>query len=152
MATGSRDNTVRIWDGTNGRPIGVPLRHQEAVDALAFDQNVRIIATGGRDQTARFWDIVMSKPIGPPLQHQGDVKAVRFSDDGGTLLTGSADAHIRNWEVPVPVRGDAERIVLWIDVVTGTELDDRGAVQPLDSVRWRGRRQLLDQLGGIPLP
>ena len=55
-------------------------------------------------------------------------------------------------EVPAPVRGDAEAVRLWAEVLTGRELDEHGAVRVLDVPTWQERRQRLEQWGGPPLP
>src|SRR5438876_9544144 len=53
--------------------------------------------------------------------------------------------------VPAPVEGEAERIVLWTQVITGMKLDDDGAVRVLDAPTWRQRRQRLEEMGGPPI-
>jgi hypothetical protein len=35
-------------------------------------------------------------------------------------------------------------------VLTGMELDDSGALQVMDALTWRERRQRLDEMGGPP--
>ena len=51
-----------------------------------------------------------------------------------------------------PDRGGLERVVLWVQVSTAMELDDKGVVHLLDARTWRQRRQRLHELGGPPLP
>jgi hypothetical protein len=54
-------------------------------------------------------------------------------------------------KLAVPVRGDAERINLWITVITGMELTWNGSSRDvLPAEIWKQRRQQLDQLGGSP--
>jgi hypothetical protein len=47
------------------------------------------------------------------------------------------------------MEGDVERIALWIQVRTGIELDDEGALRALDAEAWRERRERLRALGGL---
>lgn len=68
------------------------------------------------------------------------------------LLTGSWDRTARLWPVPRPVEGEVERIVLWVQVITGMELDLDGAALELTQQAWQDRRARLQQLGGPPLP
>ena len=53
--------------------------------------------------------------------------------------------------VPVPLAGEAERIVLWVRVATGLELDENDAVGALSAEKWFELRRRLEQLGGPPL-
>jgi WD40 repeat protein len=84
--------------------------------------------TGSVDNTARLWDVATGKQIGPDLQHQNRVLLVAFSPDGKTVLTGSEDKTARLWRVP-QIRSDADRVLLWTQVITGLELDDHGMVR-----------------------
>jgi WD40 repeat protein len=150
VVTGSDDTTARLWEAATGKGIGLPLQHQGEVVAVAFSPNGKMLLTASRDNKARLWDAATGNAIGPPLQHQGAVLAVAFSPDGNTMFTGSQDNTSRVWEVPSPVTAETERITLWVEVLTGQELDDHGAVRVLDAGTWHERRRRLDQLGGPP--
>src|SRR5258707_830333 len=89
---------------------------------------------------------IKSSGSGKPLVHQGAVRSVAYSADGKTALTGSDDHHARLWSVPSPARGDVDRIQLWIQVLTGIELDPQGDYRVLDAAIWRERRERLAQL------
>ncbi len=67
-------------------------------------------------------------------------------------MTASRDKTARLWEVPAPLQGDAERVVLWAQVLSGMELDEAGDVQVLDGPTWQRRRQRLGEVGDLPLP
>jgi WD40 repeat protein len=128
------------------------MRHQGAVEAVAFSPDGRLALTGSPDKTARLWDPTRGSPVGPPLAHPHPVSVVAFSPDGRTFLTGGQDKTARLWRVPAPVEGDVKRIVLWIQVHTGSELDADGKVRSLDAPTRQQRRQRLEELGGAPLP
>jgi WD40 repeat protein len=126
--------------------------HQEHVLAVAFSPDGQTVATASWDGTSRLWDVATGKPLGPQQIHQRTVRDVAFSPDGKTLLTGSFDRTARFWELPVAVEGKADQIVLWIQALTGMELDQDGLFRDLDAATWRKRRQLLTELGGPALP
>jgi hypothetical protein len=80
---------------------------------------------------------------------------VAFSPDGRSFLTSDPDfwkgeGDARLWDAPVPVEGEVERLVLWVQVLTRLELDRGGAARRLDDVTWQDRRSRLEELGGPP--
>ena len=49
LATGSGDNTARLWDAARGRPLGEPMRHNNMVVAVAFSPDGTKVATASWD-------------------------------------------------------------------------------------------------------
>jgi hypothetical protein len=101
LASGSADNTIRLWDVSTGKPKGQPLEgHAKAVLGVAFSPDGRTLASGSADNTIRLWDVSSGKQKGQPLKgHTDSVIDVAFSPDGRTLASGSADNTIRLWDV-----------------------------------------------------
>ena len=81
-----------------------------------------------------------------------DVAAVLFSPDSRSLLTGSYGYTARFSPAPAPVAGEPERIRLWIEVITGMELDEEGVIHVLDAATWSQRCLRLNESGGPPMP
>ncbi|WP_396784875.1 hypothetical protein [Microbispora sp. H10670] len=110
MATGARDNTIRLWnvsDPARPTPLGRPLTgHTSWVYWLQFSPDGRTLASASRDLTARLWDVrdpAHPRQWGPPLTgHTNYVFSVSFSKDGRTLVTASQDRTLRLWEVTDP--------------------------------------------------
>lgn len=98
LATGSVDDTARLWDARSGKLVTPPLEHQAAIVAVAFSPDGRTVATGSDDHTARLWSARSGKPLTLPLRHQKTVNALAFSPDGRTLATGSDDYTARLWD------------------------------------------------------
>jgi WD40 repeat protein len=97
IASGSDDNTVRLWD-ISGNPIAQPLRgHEESVSSVAISPDGKMIASGSDDNTVRLWDI-SGNPIGQPLRgHEESVSSVAISPDGKMIVSGSYDYTVRLW-------------------------------------------------------
>jgi WD40 repeat protein len=152
LLTGGQDRTARLWDVNTGALRVPPLVHRDTVSCLAFAADGRNVLTGSRDRTARLWDVQTGKPLGPLLRHDELVEAAACCRDGQTVLTGGLDSTARLWRIPTPVAGGVERIRLWIEVLSGKELQPDGAVRVLSAEEWQERQQRLQALGGAPIP
>jgi WD40 repeat protein len=143
------DGAVRLWD-VRRRERRELLTATNAW-SLAFDPDGRVLAAGG-GQAAGLWDVTTRKPIGPPLHHPAPLLGVTFAPDGRRLLTCCGDDTARVWEVPAPVGGTPERVRLWVEVLTGWELDEARAARPLGEAGLEQRRRRLGGHGGPPAP
>ena len=101
LASGSFDDTVRLWDVATRRQIGNPLTgHTGAILSVAFSPDGKTLASSSDDQTVRFWDVATRRQIGNSLTgHTGVVSSVAFSPDGKTLASSSFDQTVRLWDV-----------------------------------------------------
>ena len=99
LASGSSDETLRLWDVQTGQRIGQPLRgHGGDVLSVVFSPDGTRLASGGYDGTVRLWNAKTNQPLGAPLQgHEGSVWSVAFSPDGTRLASGGYDGTVRLW-------------------------------------------------------
>jgi WD40 repeat protein len=154
LLSGCKDNRARLWDLATGKLAGPPLEHGRgpsilaSISAVAFSPDGKLMATVG-GQTVRVWEVATGRPIGPPLHHQAGEIVLAFTPDGQALLTGCQDV-VRRWPLPAPLDGDAQRIELWVQVLTGMELDEYGTVRWLDGDVLAQRRWQLEACGGPP--
>jgi WD40 repeat protein len=151
VLTGGTDKTARLWDANSGLPRSAAMLHGGAVSAAAFSPDGRIVLTASQDNAARLWDVATGKPIGPHLIHGNIVADVAFDPKGSTFVSCSFDQTARIWSLPTVVQGTPERIRIWVEILTGMELDAQGATRQLDPEAWRERRRRLQELGGAPL-
>ncbi|KIK71627.1 hypothetical protein GYMLUDRAFT_119968, partial [Collybiopsis luxurians FD-317 M1] len=99
IVSGSRDNSVQIWDGETGEPLGQPLKgHTDDVNSVAFSPDGKRIVSGSFDMLVQIWDAETQEPIGQPLEgHTGSVRSVAFSPDGKRIVSGSGDTSLWIW-------------------------------------------------------
>jgi WD40 repeat protein len=98
VATASRDETARIWDARDGKPLATLEGHTGVLNAVSFSPDGMRVATASYDMTARIWDANDGKPLATLEGHTGNVLAVAFSPDGTRMATASDDGTARLWD------------------------------------------------------
>ena len=99
LASGSRDNVVRLWI-PDAETLQATLHgHTASVLSVAFSSDGSLLASGSADGTIRIWN-----PHTETLQatlhgHTASVLSVAFSSDGSLLASGSADGTVRLWNL-----------------------------------------------------
>jgi WD40 repeat protein/serine/threonine protein kinase len=140
IVTGDADQNVQLWDVRTRKRLVLLSGHRGGINDVAFSPDGRLILTGSRDGAARLWSAASGKPIGPAMSHPLQVVRVAFSHDGETILTAAQDQITRSWPVPKPVAGSVRELELSMQVTTGMELEESGAIRILDAAEWRDRR------------
>lgn len=97
IATGGRDQEIRLWNAKNLEQIG-SLKHQ-GVKSLRFSFDDRFLISGAWDNQVKIWNIEDREPIQILRVHSDDILAVSFSDNGELMATAGHGDSLKIWEL-----------------------------------------------------
>lgn len=100
--TGSRDNSITLWDVNTGKRLNTLEGHGNDVYSVAFSPDGSILASGSRDKTVILWDVESGTQQNRFHGVQDDLDYmyfVAFSPDGATLFAGSASGRVYAWNL-----------------------------------------------------
>jgi serine/threonine protein kinase len=98
LASGSRDNTIKIWNLSTGQVRSTLTGHSGWVNSVAISPDGQTLASGGRDNTIKIWNLSSGQVISPLSEHSGLLFSVAISPDGQTLAS-SEYKTIRIWNL-----------------------------------------------------
>jgi F-box/WD-40 domain protein MET30 len=93
LATGSYDNTIKIWDIETGECIRTLRGHTMGIRALQFDDTKLI--SGSIDSTLKVWNWRTGECISTYRGHTGGIVGLNF--EGNILASGSVDKTVKIW-------------------------------------------------------
>ncbi|KAL2839409.1 putative wd40 protein [Aspergillus pseudoustus] len=108
LASGSSDNTIRLWDPALGKLQQILKGHSGSIRAVAFSPDSQLLASGSGDKTIRLWDLATGTLQQTLEGHLDWVRTVAFVPDGRLLASGSDDKTIRLWD---PALGTLQQIL-----------------------------------------
>ncbi|NEP35876.1 caspase family protein, partial [Moorena sp. SIO3B2] len=98
LASGSDDNTIKLWNRKTGKLIRTLPGHTGPVNSVSFSPNGKTLASGSNDETIKLWNPKTGKLIRTLIGHDNVVNSVSFSRDGQTLASSSTDNTIKLWD------------------------------------------------------
>jgi len=99
LASGSGDETIKLWDVSTGRVLRTLTGHTDTVRSVAFSPDGQTLASGSFDNTIKLWDVGTGRELRTLTGHTNAVYSVAFSPDGQMLASGSYDHTINLWDV-----------------------------------------------------
>ncbi len=123
LASGGRDNQVKIWDVVSGQELKSLTGHTNAVISVTFSPDGKLIASssgsgnialkswikrnvGAQDNliendeaTIKLWDARTGKMLNSLSGHSSAIASVAFSPDGKILASGDWEGRIKLWGV-----------------------------------------------------
>jgi len=119
LASGGKDNVIKIWDLATGNILRTLYGHTGNVNALAVSPDGKLLASGSgdindkrdlgaftqggvvggaEDNTVRIWSVQTGQQLQVLRGHELPVGAVAFSNDGHSLTSVGGDA-VKVWDV-----------------------------------------------------
>jgi len=119
LASGGKDNVIKIWDLATGNVLRTLYGHTSNVNALAVSPDGKLLASGSgdindkrdlgtftqggvvggaEDNTVRIWSVETGRQLQVFRGHGLPVGAVAFSNDGRSLTSVGGDA-VKVWDV-----------------------------------------------------
>ena len=98
LASGSEDNTIRLWNTTSGEEVSRLRGHEGPVSCVAFSPDGLRLASGSEDETVKLWDAMvrdefLSTPAAIASRRPGTCAA--FTPDGRIIAAAGWDQSIR---------------------------------------------------------
>ncbi|KFA81347.1 hypothetical protein S40288_10367, partial [Stachybotrys chartarum IBT 40288] len=97
VASGSGDQTVRLWRADTGQPVQMLEGHNRSVWSVVFSPDSTLVASGSRDRTVRLWRADTGQPVQTLKGHSDWVTSVVFSPGSTLVASGSYDQTVRLW-------------------------------------------------------
>ncbi len=97
LASGSQDNTIKIWDLATGNLLRTLYGHNGKINSVAISPDGHWILTAADDNTARIWDVQGGNEARVLGGHAGMITSAAFASDGAQVLTASTDV-VKIWD------------------------------------------------------
>ena len=97
IVSGSRDNTIKVWDVSNHTAI-TTLEHAQFYTVAISDDKTMLASMSG-DKQIKLWNVATGQNIATLEGHSDRVRSLVFSPDGTILASGALNGEIRLWNV-----------------------------------------------------
>ena len=99
IASGSFDNTVKIWDLETGEKLHTLKGHSNTINTLSITPNEKKLVSGSKDRSIKIWDLKTKENTNTLKGHTGWVLDVQTTPDGKFIISCSIDKTIKIWEL-----------------------------------------------------
>jgi U3 small nucleolar RNA-associated protein 13 len=99
VASGSQDNTIRIWRSSDLAPLATLSGHKRGVWHIAFSPVDRSLASASGDRTVRLWSLNDNTCLRTFQGHTASVLNVKFVNHGLQLMSSGSDGLLNLWTI-----------------------------------------------------
>ncbi|AAS52944.1 AER263Cp [Eremothecium gossypii ATCC 10895] len=97
IVSASFDNSIKLWDGRDGKFIATFRGHVASVYQVAWSSDCRLLVSCSKDTTLKVWDVKTRKLTVDLPGHNDEVYTVDWSVDGKRVCSGGKDKMVRLW-------------------------------------------------------
>ena len=97
LASGSQDNTIKIWDVAGEKLIKTLKGHTAPVWSVVLSHDGKTLVSGSQDNTIKIWDVETGTVRHTLTEHSDVVYSVALSPDERTIASGSQDFTVKLW-------------------------------------------------------
>jgi WD40 repeat protein len=98
LASGGRDNMVRVWDAQLGEQLAVLDGNGGDVFSVAFSPDGTVIATGAQNGVVGLWSARTGRPVGSLGGEGPAIWSVAFSPDGSRIAAAGDRGDVNVWD------------------------------------------------------
>jgi tricorn protease-like protein len=98
IASGSNDDSIRIWDAATGKVLHTLTGFVGAIWTVTYSPDGKFIASAGVDGAVRIWEAETGLPSAVLSGHTGAVWDVAYSPNGKFIASAGSDKTVRLWD------------------------------------------------------
>lgn len=98
FASGSDDQSIKIWDIKTGKCFCTLEGHISCVRSVTFSHDGKLLASASEDGTIKIWNVDTGENLKTLTGHVGKIWSVAFSPVGTMLASGGEDKTIKLWD------------------------------------------------------
>jgi Tol biopolymer transport system component len=98
IVSGSRDNTLKVWDAATGEETLTFNGHSTRIDSVTFSPDGKRVISGSYDNTLKVWDAETGQEVSTLKGHAATVRSVACNPDGTRIVSGSWDKTVKVWD------------------------------------------------------
>lgn len=99
VATGSWDNTIRVWNAQTSELEQTLVGHESLVNSIVISNDGTTLVSASDDTTLKVWNFKTGELIQTLKGHNDVVNSVALTPDGKTAISASDDETIRIWNL-----------------------------------------------------
>ena len=104
IASAGDDQTVQVWDASNGAPRFPCIGHTDRVGSVAWEPSGKRIVSCSWDKTVRIWNASNGAHLFTYVGHTSYVNSVAWSPDSKLIASASYDRTVWVWDASNGVR------------------------------------------------